>query len=226
LLALQGPAAAEVIARLAPEAAALEFMQIRRIGIAGADCIVSRSGYTGEDGFEISVPASAAEGLARSLLAHEEVAPAGLGARDTLRLEAGLCLYGNDIDEATTPVEAALVFALSRARRPGGARPGGYAGASVIERQLREGAKRRRVGLVPDSRVPVRAGSPLADLEGHSVGRATSGGFGPTRGAAIAMGYVDSARADTGTELTATVRGQPIAVRVAPLPFVPHRYKR
>jgi aminomethyltransferase len=225
LLALQGPAAADVLARHTPDAAALAFMDVRRLTIEGAECIVSRSGYTGEDGFEISVPASDADALARALLAHSEVAPAGLGARDTLRLEAGLCLYGNDLDETTTPVEADLGWTIGRARRPGGARAGGYPGADVIERQLRDGAPRRRVGLAIDSRVPVRAGSELADAEDRTVGRVTSGGFAPTLKRPIAMGYVTPAEAVVGTELVTTVRAQRIAMRVAPLPFVRHRYR-
>ncbi|HEU4617490.1 MAG TPA: glycine cleavage system aminomethyltransferase GcvT [Gammaproteobacteria bacterium] len=225
LLALQGPTAADVLARHAPESASLKFMDVRRLSIEGAECIVSRSGYTGEDGFEISVPARNAEALARALLAHAEVAPAGLGARDTLRLEAGLCLHGQDLDETTTPVEADLVWTIGRARRPGGARSGGYPGADAIERQLRDGARRRRIGLMAESRVPVRAGSELADAEGRTVGRVTSGGFAPTLKRPVAMGYVAPAAAAPGTEVAATVRGQRIAMRVTPLPFVPHGYR-
>ncbi|HEX6994484.1 MAG TPA: glycine cleavage system aminomethyltransferase GcvT [Gammaproteobacteria bacterium] len=225
LLALQGPKAADVLEPLAPGAASLEFMAVCRLVVAGTECIVSRSGYTGEDGFEISVPASDAEALARALLAHPDAAAAGLGARDTLRLEAGLCLYGNDLDETTTPIEADLAWTIARARRPGGKRAGGYPGADALERQLRDGAPRRRVGLAAESRVPVRAGSELADADGRPVGRVTSGGFAPTLKRPIAMGYVDAGVASLGRELVATVRGQPIPMRVVPLPFVPHRYR-
>jgi aminomethyltransferase len=226
LLALQGPAAADVMTRLAPEAAALPFMSAATLTVAGSECWVSRSGYTGEDGFEISVDARQAEMLARTLLTHAEVAPAGLGARDSLRLEAGLCLYGRDLDPSTTPVEAGLTWALSRARRAGGARPGGYPGADIIERQLDAGVARRRVGLTADSRVPVRSGCELLDAGGRRVGSVTSGGFGPTLQAPVAMGYVASAHAEIDARLTAVVRGKAITVRVARLPFVPHRYRR
>lgn len=223
LLALQGPKAAEVLATLAPDAAALEPMGLRRMEVAGVECIVSRSGYTGEDGFEIAAPAGHADALARALLAHPQAAPAGLGARDTLRLEAGFCLYGNELDEATTPIEADLAWTIARARRPGGRRAGGYPGADTIERQLRDGPPRRRIGLSPDSRAPVRAGAELMDADGRPVGRVTSGGFAPTLKRPVAMGYVDPDRAAPGGELAATVRGQRIAMRVTPLPFVPHR---
>jgi len=225
LLALQGPRAADVLAAVAPDAAALEFMDIRRIEAFGTECIVSRSGYTGEDGFEISLPAERAEAAARRLLAQPGVAPAGLGARDTLRLEAGLCLYGNELDPVTTPIEADLAWTIGRARRPGGERAGGYPGADVIGAQLRDGAPRRRVGLMPDSRVPVRAGCELLDADGRTVGTVTSGGFGPTLKRPIAMGYVGPDSATVDTELAAIVRGQRIAMRVTRLPFVPHRYR-
>jgi len=225
LVALQGPAAESVLVRVAPDAASLGFMDVRKIDVAGIPCIVSRAGYTGEDGFEISAPARDAEAIARALLAEPEAAPAGLGARDTLRLEAGLCLYGNELDETTTPIEADLAWTIGRARRPGGKRAGGYPGAHVLERQLRDGAPRRRVGLAPESRMPVRAGSELTDAKGRPVGRVTSGGFGPTLKRPIAMGYVASAHAAPGAELAATVRGQRIPMRITPLPFVPHRYR-
>jgi aminomethyltransferase len=225
LLALQGPLAQTVLARHAPALASLEFMDIRRVDIGGYECIVSRSGYTGEDGYELSVPARDAEALARALLAHPEVAPAGLGARDTLRLEAGLCLYGNELDETTTPIEAGLGWAIGRARRPGGTRAGGYPGAGAVERHLRDGAPRRRAGLMPDSRAPVRAGADLADREGRTIGRVTSGGFGPTLKRPIAMAYVAPEHSAAGVELFASVRGEPITMRVTALPFVPHRYR-
>ena len=226
LLALQGPRAAEVMLRLAPEAGALGFMQARATRIGGAACFVSRSGYTGEDGFEISLPAAEADRLARLLLAQEGVAPAGLGARDSLRLEAGLCLYGHDIDETTTPVEAGLEWAIQKVRRRGGARAGGFPGAEVILAQLERGTARRRVGVLPEGRAPLREGETLQDAAGRTVGRLTSGGFGATVDAPVAMGYVDSALARPGTELAAVVRGKPRACRVAALPFVPHRYHR
>jgi aminomethyltransferase len=226
LLALQGPAAAAVMARLAPQTAKMIFMNTGKVTLAGAECFISRSGYTGEDGFEISVPADKAEELARLLLAQPEVAPIGLGARDSLRLEAGLCLYGHDMDTATTPVEASLGWALSKARRADGARAGGYLGADVIMQQLKDGATRKRVGLVVKDRMPVREGAELVDAEGRPVGKVTSGGFGPTVGAPVAMGYVDSAHAQLGTALQAIVRGKPVPVEVAKTPFTPQRYYR
>jgi aminomethyltransferase len=187
---------------------------------------VTRSGYTGEDGFEISVPGDRAEALARRLLAREGVAPIGLGARGTLRLEAGLCLYGNDIDAGTTPVEASLLWALSKARRAEGARPGGFPGDEVILRQIAEGVTRKRVGLRPGGRAPVREGVELLDAAGRRIGTVTSGGFGPTVGGPVAMGYVETAHAKPDTEVQALVRGKPQPVRVVKLPFVPQRYYR
>ena len=226
LLALQGPLAAEVMQRLAPDAAALEFMQTCATTLGGAACFVSRSGYTGEDGFELSVPASAADKLARLLLAQQGIAPAGLGARDSLRLEAGLCLYGHDIDESTTPVEAGLEWAIQTIRRRGGARAGGFPGAGVILEQLERGTARRRVGIVPEGRAPLREGEVLQDAAGRVVGRLTSGGFGASANGPIAIGYVESALAVPGLQLTAVVRGKPRACRVSALPFIPHRYHR
>jgi len=226
LLALQGPAAAAVMARLAPDTAKMIFMNTATVTLAGAECFISRSGYTGEDGFEISVPADKAEELARLLLAQPEVAPIGLGARDSLRLEAGLCLYGHDMDVNTTPVEASLGWALSKARRTDGVRAGGYLGADVILRQLAEGVARKRVGLLVKDRMPVREGAELVDAAGQVIGKVTSGGFGPTLGAPVAMGYVDTAHAVVGTALQAIVRGKPVPVEVAKTPFVPQRYYR
>jgi aminomethyltransferase len=226
LVALQGPDAAGVLGRLAPATRALAFMDVVTTPLAGAECYVSRSGYTGEDGFEISVPAAAAARLARELLADPAVAPVGLGARDSLRLEAGLCLYGHDIDETTTPVEAGLTWAISRSRRPGGARAGGYPGAEVIGGQLTTGAARRRVGLMAQSRAPVRAGAAVVDADGHTVGVVTSGGFGPTLGAPVGMGYVTAASAAPGTALATVVRGSRVPLEVGALPAVPHRYRR
>lgn len=226
LLALQGPAAAAVMARVVPQAAGLVFMTGGAVEIDGAQCFVTRSGYTGEDGFELSLPAERAEAVARRLLAEEAVAPVGLGARDSLRLEAGLCLYGHDIDTETTPVEAGLSWALSKARRADGARPGGYPGAEVILRQLAEGVARRRVGLRPAGRVPVREGAPLQDESGRPVGRVTSGGFGPSVGGPVAMGYVETALAKPGTRLIAIVRDKPQEIEVVRLPFVAPNYHR
>ncbi|HCN90977.1 MAG TPA: glycine cleavage system aminomethyltransferase GcvT [Oxalobacteraceae bacterium] len=226
LLALQGPAAAAVMARLAPETAKMIFMQSGKVTLVGAECFISRSGYTGEDGFEISVPNDKAEELARLLLAQPEVAPIGLGARDSLRLEAGLCLYGHDMDTNTTPVEASLAWALSKARRADGARPGGYPGADIVLRQLAEGATRKRVGLVVKDRMPVREGAELVDAAGRVIGKVTSGGFGPTVGGPVAMGYVETAFAKLGTPLQAIVRGKPVPVEVAKTPFTPQRYCR
>ena len=226
LLALQGPAAGAVMARLSPHAAALVFMTAAEVELAGTPCFVARSGYTGEDGFEISVPADRAEALALTLLEQDEVAPIGLGARDTLRLEAGLCLYGNDIDTGTTPVEASLTWALSKARRADGPRAGGFPGAEVIHRQMAEGVARKRVGIRAEGRMPVRDGAELQDPDGRPVGTVTSGGVGPTAGGPVAMGYVETAYAKPGTELHAVVRGKPVPVKVAKLPFVEQRYYR
>ncbi len=226
LFALQGPQAGAVLARFAPETGPMTFMTVGPATLAGIACTVSRSGYTGEDGFEISVPAEHAEALARLLLAEPEVAPIGLGARDSLRLEAGLCLYGHDIDAATTPVEADLAWALSRSRRAGGARPGGYPGATTILTQLEQGVTRKRVGLRPQGRMPVREGAELVDAGGRVVGMVTSGGFGPSVGAPVAMGYVEAGLATTGAALSAIARGQPVPASVAAMPFVPTRYKR
>ncbi len=226
LLALQGPAAAAVMEAAAPQTAAMPFMSGAALELFGVACFVTRSGYTGEDGFEISVPADAAEHVARQLLARDGVAPIGLGARDTLRLEAGLCLYGSDIDETTTPVQAGLTWAIQKVRRRDGAREFGYPGAEIIDAEMREGPPRRRVGLRPEGRAPVRDGAELTDESGSQVGRVTSGGFGPTVTGPVAMGYVAAAHAAEGTRLSAIVRGKPLPVTVARLPFVAHRYYR
>lgn len=226
LLAIQGPAAAEVVARLAPELAALKFMSVATANLLGAECIVSRSGYTGEDGYEISIPNASAESLARELLRHPAVRPIGLGARDSLRLEAGLCLYGHDLDAATTPVEGSLLWALSKVRRADGARPGGYPGADTILSQIANGVARKRVGLLPRERAPVREGAELVDENGQRVGIVTSGGFGPTLNAPCAMGYVRTDLAQPGTLLQALVRGKAAPIEVARTPFVPQRYYR
>ena len=228
LLALQGPEAGAVLAAMAPESADMRFMDVRDLTLAGAACIVSRSGYTGEDGFEISVPDDAAVALARALLAHEAVEPIGLGARDSLRLEAGLCLYGSDLDPTTSPVEASLVWAMQKARRAGGARAGGFPGAERILDELAHGAGRRRVGLRPEGRAPVRGGAPLfaAETDADPVGIVTSGAYGPSLAAPMAMGYVPGDLAATGTRLFAEVRGKKLPVRVATMPFVKSNYKR
>jgi aminomethyltransferase len=220
LLALQGPEAANVLARLAPETTALGFMRLAAVTIAGTSCHVTRSGYTGEDGFEISVPASGAEALAHRLLAEPEVAPAGLGARDTLRLEAGLCLYGNDIDETTSVIEADLGWTIQPRRR----QEGGFPGAALILRQLAEGVSRRRIGIKPEGRQIARAATPIVNATGMTIGTVTSGGFGPSVDGAIAMGYVETAYAAPGTGIGLVVRGVTRPARVANLPFVPHRY--
>jgi aminomethyltransferase len=226
LVALQGPAAGAVMARLAPSLAKLTFMSGAAATIAGVACFATRSGYTGEDGFEISCVGSDAEALARALLAEPEVMPAGLGARDTLRLEAGLCLYGHDIDTTTTPVEAALTWAIQKVRRPGGARAGGYPGAATIEQQLAKGSARKRVGLLGLERAPVREASPIVDDAGVTIGRVTSGTIGPTVGKPVALAYVPTPLASPGTRLDADVRGKRQPMQVAALPFTPHRYFR
>ncbi len=226
LLALQGPKAVDVLARLAPQVAQMTFMQFASVALLGVDCYVSRSGYTGEDGFEISVPVEHAETLARALLGEAEVQPIGLGARDSLRLEAGLCLYGHDMSTATTPVEASLQWAISKARRVGGAREGGFPGAARIFAQQRDGVASKRVGLLPQERVPVREGAEIVDAEGAVIGKVSSGGFGPSLGAPLAMGYVASAHAELGSAVWAMVRGKRVAMQVVRTPFVPQRYYR
>jgi len=228
LLALQGPLAESVLARLCPNVASMRFMDARTLPILGVDCIVFRSGYTGEDGFEISVPAREAESLARVFLEDPKVAPVGLGARDSLRLEAGLCLYGSDLDASTTPVEAGLEWAVQNSRRQGGSREGGFLGADVILQQLAEGSARRRVGLRSKDRTPVRGGCKLYPDEKSQapIGQVTSGGFGPTINAPAAMGYVVTAESGPGNILFADVRDKRIPVVVSELPFVKPNYKR
>ena len=222
LLALQGPAAATVLARHAPDCQALGFMHAAPMRIAGIDCHVSRSGYTGEDGYEISLAETHAEALARALLGEPEVAPIGLGARDSLRLEAGLCLYGHDIDTTTTPIEAGLAWAVSKRRRV----EGGFPGAEIILRQLAEGTARKRVGLRPEGRAPAREHTEITDPDGRPIGTVTSGGFGPTVGGPIAMGYVASENARKDGVVALVVRGKPRPARIAGLPFVPTRYHK
>ena len=228
LIALQGPKAESVLARLCADVPAMRFMDSGPRRIDGIDCFVSRSGYTGEDGFEISVPAEHAEALATKLLADSDVLPIGLGARDSLRLEAGLCLYGHDIDTTTTPVEGALEWSVQKSRREGGVRAGGFPGAETILAQFGQGASRRRVGLRPEGRAPVREGAVLfADsASSEPIGAVTSGGFGPSLNAPVAMGYVPSSLAAADTSIFAEVRGQRLPMRIAPMPFIPNTYKR
>jgi len=228
LIALQGPKAEAVLAALAPEVRTMRFMDARAVNILNQPCTVARSGYTGEDGFEISVPEKTAEALCEALLRNPAVAPVGLGARDSLRLEAGLCLYGSDLDETTSPVEAALEWTIPKARGAGGVRAGGFPGAETILRQLADGAARRRVGLRPEGRAPVRGGASLFRSEhaAAAVSVVTSGGFGPSLNAPIAMGYIPRDTAALGTRLFADVRGKRLPVMVSQLPFVPTHYKR
>jgi aminomethyltransferase len=235
LLALQGPGAEAVLQGVAvggnggavPDTPQ-SFMAGGRLLLAGIDCLVTRSGYTGEDGFEISVPAGQCEALAKALLAQPNAQPIGLGARDSLRLEAGLCLYGHDLDTTTTPVEASLNWAMQKVRRTGGERAGGFPGASVILGQLDQPltVKRKRVGLKPEGRAPIREGVELQDASGHKIGIVTSGGFGPTVNGPIIMGYVDAAHAAVGTKISAMLRGAATPVTVVGMPFAPHGYKR
>ncbi len=225
LLALQGPAAAAVLGALEPELATLPFMAARECRLAGSTCLVNRCGYTGEDGFEIALAAADAEDLARRLLADERVAPVGLGARDSLRLEAGLCLSGTDIDATTTPIAADLAWTVARKYRDGST-PARFPGAGVVLEQLTSGTPRVRVGLAPLGRVPLRAATELVDTAGHVVGTVTSGSFGASVGHPVAMGYVERACARPGTRLEVSIRDRRHEVEVRALPFVPHRYYR
>ena len=222
LLALQGPKAAEVISRLGPETLAMKFMSFTRASVGGIECWLTRSGYTGEDGFEISCPAEEAEKLAKLLLAEPEVKPVGLGARDSLRLEAGLCLYGHDIDRTTTPIEADLAWAIGKRRRE----QGGYPGAEIVRREMASGPRRKRVGIQPEGRAPAREQTQVVDANGGAIGIVTSGGYGPTIGKPIAMGYVPMASAVSGTPVGLVVRGKPLPATVVSMPFIPHRYYR
>jgi len=222
LLALQGPKAAEVMARHAPKSVDMGFMTAKSGEFDGLDCAIHRSGYTGEDGFEISISAQNAEAVARVLVAEPDVLPIGLGARDSLRLEAGLALYGHDIDETTSPVEADLIFAVAKRRRE----DGGFPGADRIARELRDGPPRKRIGLALEGKAPAREGAEIRDGSGRPVGVVTSGGFGATVGGPIAMGYVETALSEPGTGLTLAARGRSLPAEVVALPFVPHRYFR
>lgn len=232
LIALQGPKAVEVLSKHAPTVAAMRFMDAgpHKVQISGRaiDCFVSRSGYTGEDGFEISVPANDVERVATTLLADPAVLPIGLGARDSLRLEAGLCLYGHDIDTTTTPVQGALEWSVQKSRRNGGARAGGFPGADMILKEFETGASRRRVGLRAEGRAPVREHAALyaSETSTDKIGTVTSGGFGPTLNAPVAMGYLPTSLSTEGTIVFADVRGQRLALRISAMPFVPNGYKR
>ncbi|SUZ30895.1 Aminomethyltransferase [Roseibaca ekhonensis] len=228
LLALQGPGAEAVLNALVPGVAAMRFMDVATFDWQGHALWISRSGYTGEDGYEISVPDTQAEPLARALLDQPDVAPIGLGARDSLRLEAGLCLYGHDIDEHTSPVMAGLSWAIQKARRAGGAREGGFPGADRVLQELADGPLARRVGLRPEGRAPMREGTVLWDAAegGRNIGAVTSGGFGPSIGAPIAMGYVPATSAEPGTRLWGEVRGKRLPVMICDLPFRTSTYKR
>lgn len=228
LIALQGPRAVSVLAELWADLAYMKFMDVRHCRLHDVSCLVSRSGYSGEDGFEISVPADKAEDIAKRLLEHPDVQPIGLGARDSLRLEAGLCLYGNDIDQTTSPVEAALEWAIQKARKTGGARAGGFPGSAHILVELDKGATRRRVGLKPEGKAPVRGHAKLyADAEGKTeIGEVTSGGFGPSVEGPVAMGYLPVGFAAPGTQIYAEVRGKYLPVAVSTLPFITPTYKR
>ncbi len=221
LLALQGPAAAEVLERHSPGISNLTFMKVVRASVAGAPAIISRSGYTGEDGFEISLEGKDAERVARALLKENEVMPIGLGARDSLRLEAGLCLYGHDMDDTIDPVEADLVWSIGKRRKS----EGGFAGANIVLDKLFNGVAKKRVGILPEGRAPAREGCEIA-ANGRIVGKVTSGGFGPSLNGPLAMGYVEAEFAEPGAMLELMVRGKALAAHVAPMPFVPHRYKR
>jgi len=228
LIALQGPHAEHVLAEFCPEVTSMRFMDVEGDELREIDCIVSRSGYSGEDGFEISLPADQAEFIVRRMLDHPDCEPVGLGARDSLRLEAGLCLYGNDIGTTTTPVEAGLEWAIQKTRRTGGARAGGFPGAARILTELDHGASRRRIGLRPDGKQPVRAHARIyADDQGRSpIGDVTSGGFGPNIEAPVSMGYVPTDLAVPGSRVFADVRGKFLPMTVTALPFITPTYKR
>ena len=227
LIALQGPKAAEVMTRLAPEVSDMVFMDSRPIQIEGAQCLISRSGYTGEDGFEISIPEADAERITALLIDQPEVELIGLGARDSLRLESGLCLYGHDIDTTTTPIEGSLIWAISKVRRTDGERANGFPGADKILGQIsNKDYTRKRIGLIGSSRAPVREGTDLVNEAGEVIGKVTSGTFGPTVGAPVAMGYVDSPYAKVDTEVFALVRGKTLPMTVSKMPFIQQRYYR
>ena len=228
LIALQGPASEAVLSEFNSQIKAMNFMDVETLSIAGAECWVSRSGYTGEDGFEISIPASAAQSVTKSILSKQEVEFIGLGARDSLRLEAGLCLYGHDIDEATTPVEAALTWAIQKVRRTHGERAGGFMGNEIIFQQIEMGTDKKRVGFLPQTRAPMREGTEIfaTEVSKKVIGKITSGGFSPSLGYPIAMGYIASEFANSEDELFGELRGKRVPVKVAKIPFVPLNFKR
>jgi len=228
LIALQGPASETVLSEFNSQISTMKFMDTEILSIAGAECWISRSGYTGEDGFEISIPSSAAEAITRSILSKQEVEFVGLGARDSLRLEAGLCLYGHDIDEETTPVEASLTWAIQKARRTNGERANGFLGDEIITQQLDTGTYRKRVGFLPQTRAPMREGVEIYETESSKevIGKITSGGYGPTVGHPVAMGYINSEYVDSNDNLFGELRGKRVPVKIAQLPFVPLNFKR
>ena len=228
LIALQGPASEAVLGKYHPQIKNMKFMDVETLTIDGAECWISRSGYTGEDGFEISIPAEAAEPITRSILSNQNVEFIGLGARDSLRLEAGLCLYGHDIDQATTPVEASLTWAIQKARRSNGSRASGFIGSEIILKQLAGGSNKKRVGLLPQTRAPMREGVEIfaTETSKEAIGKITSGGYGPTVGYPIAMGYINSEYANSEDDLFGELRGKRVPVKVSNLPFVPLNFKR
>ena len=228
LIALQGPASEAVLGKYHPQIKNMKFMDIETLPIDGAECWISRSGYTGEDGFEISIPAEAAEPITRSILSNQNVEFIGLGARDSLRLEAGLCLYGHDIDQETTPVEASLTWAIQKARRSNGSRASGFIGSEIILKQLAGGTNKKRVGLLPQTRAPMREGVEIfaTETSKEAIGKITSGGYGPTVGYPIAMGYINSEYANSEYDLFGELRGKRVPVKVSNLPFVPLNFKR
>ena len=228
LIALQGPASEAVLGKYHPQIKNMKFMDVETLPIDGSECWISRSGYTGEDGFEISIPAEAAEPITRSILSNQNVEFIGLGARDSLRLEAGLCLYGHDIDQATTPVEASLTWAIQKARRSNGSRAGGFIGSEIILKQLAGGTHKKRVGLLPQTRAPMREGVEIfaTETSKEAIGKITSGGYGPTVGYPIAMGYINSEYANSEDDLFGELRGKRVPVKVSNLPFVPLNFKR
>ena len=228
LIALQGPASETVLGELNPQVKNMKFMDVETLLISGVECWISRSGYTGEDGFEISIPATDAESVTRSILSNEDVEFIGLGARDSLRLEAGLCLYGHDINQATTPVEASLTWAIQKVRRANGERAGGFIGSKIILKQLDEGTERKRVGFLPQTRAPMREGVEVFETESSkdTIGKITSGGYGPTVGYPVAMGYINSKYAHNKNNLFGELRGKRVPVKVSKIPFVPLNFKR
>ena len=228
LIALQGPASEAVLGKYHPQIKNMKFMDVETLTIDGAECWISRSGYTGEDGFEISIPAEAAEPITRSILSNQNVEFIGLGARDSLRLEAGLCLYGHDIDQATTPVEASLTWAIQKARRSNGSRANGFIGSEIILKQFAGGTNKKRVGLLPQTRAPMREGVEIfaTETSKEAIGKITSGGYGPTVGYPIAMGYINREYANSKDDLFGELRGKRVPVKVSNLPFVPLNFKR